>query len=212
MPIVGFILRQCKLYYKKKEWRKLNSHNFTSIDNLFSFEKVKVGKYTYGSFKVFTYGNPAESLQIGSFCSIAKNVVFIMGGEHNYKTLSTYPFMKKFGPDCSYEAITKGPIIVEDDVWIGYGVTILSGVRIGQGVVIGAGSVVSKDVPPYAVYANNSVIKYRFPEEIRNELMKIDFSLIDKEEVLANIQDYYVQCSSVEDIKKLSWYKYARPE
>ncbi len=41
---------------------------------------------------------------------------------------------------------TKGPIIIEDGAWLGYGVIVLSGVRIGKGAVIGAGSVVTKDV------------------------------------------------------------------
>ena len=48
---------------------------------------------------------------------------------------------------------TKGPIIIEDDVWLGYRVIVLSGVRIGRGAVIGAGSVVTKDVPAYAIAA-----------------------------------------------------------
>lgn len=46
---------------------------------------------------------------------------------------------------------TKGPIIIEDEVWLGYGVIVLSGVRIGKGAVIGAGSVVTHDIPDGAV-------------------------------------------------------------
>jgi acetyltransferase-like isoleucine patch superfamily enzyme len=46
---------------------------------------------------------------------------------------------------------TKGPIIIEDDAWLGYGVIVLSGVSIGKGAVIGAGSVVTKDIPAGAV-------------------------------------------------------------
>jgi len=44
-----------------------------------------------------------------------------------------------------------GDIVLEDDVWLGLGVTVLEGVHIGQGAVIGAGAVVTKDIPPYAV-------------------------------------------------------------
>lgn len=208
MPIFRFFLRQFKLYLRKKEWRKLNSHNFTSIENHFPFEKVKVGKYTYGPLKVFTYGNPSEYLQIGSFCSIANDVAFITGGEHDYKTLSTYPFKMKFGADCTYEAITKGPIIVGDDVWIGYGATILSGVTIGQGAVIGARSVVSSDVPPYAIFANNKIIKYRFPDEIIDVLKDIDYSAIEKDDITTNMTDYYHQLLSSKEIKNQSWFQY----
>ena len=48
---------------------------------------------------------------------------------------------------------TKGPIIIEDGAWLGYGVIVLSGVRIGKGAVIGAGSVVTKDVPAGGIAA-----------------------------------------------------------
>jgi acetyltransferase-like isoleucine patch superfamily enzyme len=46
---------------------------------------------------------------------------------------------------------TKGPIFIDDDAWLGYGVVVLSGVCIGEGAVIGAGSVVTRDVPPGAI-------------------------------------------------------------
>ena len=51
--------------------------------------------------------------------------------------------------------ISKGPVIIGDNVWIGDKVTILSGVRIGNGVVVAANSVVTKDVPEYCVVAGN---------------------------------------------------------
>jgi len=91
------------------------------------------------------------------------------------------------------EAWSKGLIIVEDDVWIGTRVIILSGIRIGQGAIIGAGSVVTKDVPPYAIVGGDParVIKYRFDEETVKQLIKIDFSRISKEFVLNNIDLLY---------------------
>lgn len=57
----------------------------------------------------------------------------------------------------------KLPIIIEDDVWIGANATILKGIKIGKGAVIGAGSVVTKDVPEYAIAVGNParVVKYR---------------------------------------------------
>lgn len=53
------------------------------------------------------------------------------------------------------------PIIIEDDVWISFGVTILKGVKIGKGSVIAAGSTVTHDVPPGVLYYNkiNPIIK-----------------------------------------------------
>lgn len=46
---------------------------------------------------------------------------------------------------------SKGPVVIEDDVWIGAGVNVLDGVRIGRGSVIGSGAVVREDIPPYSV-------------------------------------------------------------
>lgn len=47
------------------------------------------------------------------------------------------------------------PIVIEDKVWIGIGATILPGIKIGYGAVIGAGSVVTKEVPPMTIVAEN---------------------------------------------------------
>lgn len=57
----------------------------------------------------------------------------------------------------------KKPVVIENDVWIGARVTILPGVHVGSGSIIAAGSVVTKDVPPYAVVGGNpaKIIKYR---------------------------------------------------
>lgn len=60
-------------------------------------------------------------------------------------------------------SVTAQPVVIEDDVWIGARVILLPGVHIGKGAIIGAGSVVTKDVPPYAVCAGNpaQVVKRR---------------------------------------------------
>ncbi|KAA0690874.1 antibiotic acetyltransferase [Halopseudomonas laoshanensis] len=64
---------------------------------------------------------------------------------------------------------------IGNDVWIGRSAIILSGVSVGDGAVVGAGSIVTKNVPPYAVVAGNpaKIIRYRFEERIIRELMSI---------------------------------------
>jgi len=61
-----------------------------------------------------------------------------------------------------------GSIEIGDDVWIGTGVIVLTNIKIGQGAVIGAGSIVTRDVPEYAVVAGNpaKIIKYRTNQDI----------------------------------------------
>ncbi|MBQ9730330.1 MAG: acyltransferase [Clostridia bacterium] len=51
----------------------------------------------------------------------------------------------------SQESVCKGPVLIEEDVWLGAGVKVLSGVHIGKGAVIGAQALVNSDIPEYAI-------------------------------------------------------------
>ncbi len=107
-------------------------------------------------------------------------------GKHNYEHISTYPFYefyeewktdskeyKKGIVDIS--TITPNPIIIENDVWIASNVTIKEGVRVGNGAVIAMESLVTKNVPPYAIVGGNParIIRYRFNKKQIEELLKI---------------------------------------
>ena len=192
--MIIMLLRDIHNYFKllrfKKLYRKRYHNNFTKSNRIFDLNKVEIGNYTYGNLNIFTFDNDNEFLKIGSFCSIANDVIFLLSGEHNYKHISTYPFKVKFGYQKS-EALCKGAIIVESDVWIGENVIILSGVKIGQGAVIGAGSVVSDDIPPYAIYANGKIIKYRFSKEIIKELLRIDYDNLSKDKISTVLEFLY---------------------
>lgn len=178
------IKRYLKCLHLKYKWRMKNHHNFTCIGNskydpIFPINKVKVGNYTYGSLLVYSYGSNDEYLSIGNYCSIAENVKFILGGMHHYEYISTYPFRALLF-DKKNESFSKGPIIIEDDVWIGSNVIILSNCKIAQGTVIAAGSVVTKSTKPYSIVGGNpaKLIKYRFDENIINELLCINNQMV----------------------------------
>ena len=145
---------------------------------------VKVGVYTYGILNVKSWGTTGEKLEIGNFVSIGPNVTFALGGNHYTNTITTFPFKVKYFGEKEPEALTKGKIIIEDDVWIGMNVLILSGVRIGRGAVIGAGAVVAKDIPPYAIAVGNPcrIVKYRFSNEIIKKVAEIELEKITQEE------------------------------
>lgn len=178
---------------KKKEFRKLNRHNTVTMENDFKIDHVSVGKFSYGGLCVYDYGNTDDySLQIGDYVSIAPNVVFLLSVEHNYKTLSTFPFLAKFGIQ-DFEASNKGNIIVDDDVWIGYGAIVNSGVHIHQGAIIGSGAVVTKDVEAYSIVGGVPAqhIKFRFSKRVIEKLLTVDFKKIDRKEVIDNIGLFY---------------------
>lgn len=181
------IITKIKFYLFKKKYRKSNEANFTMPGGFFPMNCVKIGRETYGTINIDSYDGKTK-LYIGQYCSIANNVTFILGGEHNYKAISSYPFRKKILNQNEIYT-TRGDIIIDDDVWIGYGAIILSGVHIKKGAVIAAGAVVSKDVPEYSIVGGvpAKVIKYRFQDEIINQLMKFDYSILDREFIKKNI-------------------------
>ncbi len=181
-----------RLVMFKLWWKQKNKHNFTTVARVFVSNKVKIGNMTYGSLHIYTYGDEKERLNIGNYVSIAEEVKFILGGNHNINTFSTYPFKVMVLGEKS-EAWSKGEIKIGDDVWIGMNAIILSGVIIGKGAIIGAGSVVSKNIPPYAIAAGNpaKVIKYRFSDEIKNEISKTEYSKINYNFVKDNIEKLY---------------------
>jgi acetyltransferase-like isoleucine patch superfamily enzyme len=100
--------------------------------------------------------------KIGNYCSIANNVS-IGQGEHDLNRISTNSIFY----DNPYEELTAKKCIIGNDVWIGVDSIILRDVTIGDGAVIGANSVVTKDIPPYAIAVGSpaKIIKYRFDND-----------------------------------------------
>lgn len=189
------ILDIIRLYNFKKRWRSNNSHNFTVVENIFPVDKVIVGKRTYGKLRIRAFGNSKEKLIIGNYCSIAEGVKFILGGEHDYRNLSTFPF-KRYVLGEAEDTKTKGQIIIKDDVWLGENSLILSGVTIGQGAIIGAGSVVARNIPPYSIFVRGEIIKFRFKQSTIEILENFDFSLLTDDSIRKNIDILY---SVIED-------------
>lgn len=140
--------------------------------------RYSIGDHTYGKPEVHDWGDGGV-LSIGKFTSIAQNVHILLGGNHRTDWVTTYPFhsigegLWPVAKDIQNDRTSKGDVVIGSDVWIGMNTIVLSGIRINEGAVIAAGSVVTKDVPPYAIVAGNParIIKKRFSEyEIRQLL------------------------------------------
>lgn len=171
----GKIISKIRFNLFVKKYRKKNYLNDTYPANIFDITKVIVGKKTYGMLNVIDWSPIKTELKIGSYCSISPGVRFLLGGEHQLSSISTYPFkVRTF--DYLREAGSKGDIRIEDDVWIGADSLICSGISIGRGAVIAAGTVVTKNVEPYSIVGGcpGKLIKYRFPEAIRKTLLALD--------------------------------------
>lgn len=177
-----------KLYARRWRWYARNRHNETSMVNLFDLDRVTVGRHSYGPLRVID-GGGASRLEIGSLCSIAEDVTFVLSGEHRLRALTTLP-VRTFILGETEEALSNGDILVEDDVWIGHGAIILSGVRLARGSVVAAGAVVARDAAPYSIVGGVPArpIAMRFDAPTIERLRALDLQRLDRTMVAANLE------------------------
>jgi chloramphenicol O-acetyltransferase type B len=138
---------------------------------------MQVGKYSYYDGVDIRFDGDG-TLYIGNFTGIGEDTLILLGGNHNINNLSQFPFRKRAWSHTeeTYHAMVGiGDLIIGSDVWIGMRCILLGGITIGDGATIGAGSVVTKDVPPYEVWAGNPATKKkdRFDEETKNKLIEM---------------------------------------
>ena len=191
---------------KKVKFPLDNYNRLCFLKNIVKNPNIVVGDYTYyddfedvENFEKnvkYLFDFIGDKLIIGKFCMIASDVTFIMNGaNHLSKAISTYPFAI-FGGDWgdamdgkSYP--TKGDTKIGNDVWIGYGATIMPGVTVGDGAIIAAKSVVVRDVEPYSVVGGNPTkeIRKRFSESKIAELLELSWWDWPVEKITENVQN-----------------------
>ena len=127
-------------------------------------DPVVLGEHSY----VCEFTHVSQYTTIGKFCSIG-NLCTLGAQPHKIERLSSFPFSRIF----KAEAWDGVPTNIGNDVWIGSNAVVMAGLTVGDGAVIGAGSVVTKDVPPYAIVAGNpaKILRYRFAPEIVQKLI-----------------------------------------
>lgn len=174
--------------------KKVKATFISRIDNKTKFEgNNRVGRGAVVLNSSFGYGSyignhcVIANTKIGRFCSIASKVEMITGTHPTKDFVSTHPSFFSLNPpsgesfvnECRFDEFrtTSSGLSLEigSDVWIGHNVKILEGVTIGHGAIIAAGSVVTKDVPPYAIVGGvpAKIIRNRFDDEDIIALLRI---------------------------------------
>jgi len=177
------------------------------LKNVVTRPNISVGEYSFYNDSLhdprefqdrnvlYHYPVNRDRLVIGRFCSIACGARFLMNSaNHTLRSLSTYPFpifRAEWGGDMPVQEAwdNHGDIVVGNDVWIGFEAVVLAGVRIGDGAIIGARTVVTKDVPAYAVVGGlpARVIRKRFPDAVVEDLLALQWWDWPAELIAANL-------------------------
>ncbi len=143
---------------------------------------TKFSNSTIGNYSFIGPHSLINNTSFGSYCSVGMNVKSGLGF-HPAKFISTSPvFYKKtsvlkvsFVQDDKFNDYKRTD--VGNDVWIGADALLIDGIKIGHGAIVGAKSVVTKDVPPYAIVAGipAKIIKFRFDEIIVEKLLELEW-------------------------------------
>jgi acetyltransferase-like isoleucine patch superfamily enzyme len=139
-------------------------------------ESIQIGAHTVSRGQCYAF-HPSGCISIGSYCYIGDHSriwsaigvtigdrVLISHGvnihDHNSHSISAEIRHRQIveifsGAGVFLPGTAMAPIVIEDDVWIGFNAIVLKGVTIGKGAIIGAGTVITKDIPPYAIMVGN---------------------------------------------------------
>jgi acetyltransferase-like isoleucine patch superfamily enzyme len=153
-------LRKWTMSYRRWRWGMRNVDRLAWVHRWADVRPdLKAGPYSFVSFHCLLMNN----VSIGKYSMLAPRVS-IVGVDHLYD-IPGVPIQFTGRPPVKYT-------IIEDDVWVGLGATIMQGVRIGRGSIIAARSVVTRDVPPYEIWGGIPAkkIRDRFPTEAERHL------------------------------------------
>ena len=182
------ILRKLKAIYKKNRFKKLAEidpslkvyfcsgcfadekglikigKNCDIAGTLYSMKEGRISIGDYTEIREHSFVGSVNNIKIGNCVIISNNVKIYDNNNHPTDPKIREKMCKDgfFGPAWRWEHSANSPVIIEDNVWIGERSTILKGVTIGEGAIVACNSVVTKNVPKYAMVAGNpaKVVKY----------------------------------------------------
>jgi virginiamycin A acetyltransferase len=171
------------------------------LKNVVNHPRMEIGDYTYFThygklseteeiLAPYLFRGSREKLIIGKFVQIARGSYFITSSaNHPMWGVTTFPF-RIFRPETfGYNDLPVKDTVVGNDVWIGHDAVVMPGVHIGAGAIVAAGSVVTRNVPAYAIVGGNpaAVIRMRFEDDAIAKLLEIAWWDWPIEKIEANI-------------------------
>lgn len=155
---------------------------------------VHIGRHTYYVLEETVTEAKAETpVTFGNFCSISRGVLIVADVLHSPDRVSTYPLAGRLCDEGRDPPANQKPLTIGNDVWIERRALVLPGTTIGDGAVIVAGSVVSGNIPPYAIYEGNpaKLVRYRFDGKTIESLLKIRWWDWPDEKIRAERSSFY---------------------
>lgn len=179
---------------------------FNTLQDNVSLNNVDIGDFSYVSFNT-----SISKTTIGKFCSIGPDCKIGLGKHPTNTFVSTHPAFFSSSKraqmtfaDTNYFKETEY-INIGNDVWLGSNVIIIDGITISDGVIVAAGSVVTKDIPAYAIVGGvpAKIIRYRFDKDVIRKLLDIQWWNNDIEYLKNNFKKFH-DIDSFLKIKEIS--------
>lgn len=197
-------VRNLILYYKNQNkylkigyMSRVSSCTFGQYNTL--YENVCLHDSSLGDFTYIASGTQISRTTIGKFCSIGPDCKIGLGKHPSKDFVSTHPiFFSTFKQtqitfsDKDY-FVEFEDISIGNDVWIGANVVVMGGVKIENGAIVAAGSVVTKDIPSYAIVGGvpAKIIRYRFEKNEIEKLLKLNWWDMDVDYLKRNFRKFH---------------------
>jgi len=214
---IKFFLYKRKMIYKRKVYRDrlfqlknvtINPSAIGYQDVLFEGENVIpencqfIGEDVFVGFRTTLGRNNLLSgdVTVGKYCQLGADVA-LHANDHPISYMSTYINQKLFGGELK-KLKNNYKITIGNDVWIGHGVIVVGNVTIGSGAILAAGTVVTKDVPSYAIVAGipGKVIKKRFSSLIISELEELKWWDLSDDDLIKKKPLFFKDFSTTQSI------------
>lgn len=152
--------------------------------------RASVRSSSVGKYSSIGRNSKVTHSDIGSFCAISwDTTINAVSHPVDGLTISAFPYVPRVGNFVKEPEQRIARVKIGNDVWVGTHVVIMPGIRIGNGAIIGAGSIVTKDVPDYAIVAGvpAKIIKYRFNKNFIDKLLKLNWWDLEDDMIKENI-------------------------